>query len=96
MEIIDRKFEILAVNPVNGHFYTEQNSLLLCAKDRAVPAALKAYKAECIRIGTNQEHVQSIELLIGRVEQYQRKIESRIPDTVGGEIHRCLHGVEAT
>lgn len=96
MEVIDRKFQILAVNPVNGHCYTEQDSLLLCAKDRAVPAALKAYKAECIRIGANQEHVQSIELLIGRVEQYQREIESRIPDTVGAEIQRCLHGVEAT
>ncbi|MCX5828741.1 MAG: hypothetical protein NTV58_12200 [Deltaproteobacteria bacterium] len=96
MEIIDRKFEILAVNPVNGHFYTEQNSLLLCAKDRAVPAALEAYKAECIKIGANQEHIQSIELLIGRVEQYQRKIACRIPDTVGDEIQRCLHGVEAT
>jgi len=41
--IIDRKFKILAVNPVNGHTYTEADSLLLCAKDACTPAALVAY-----------------------------------------------------
>ena len=93
MEIIDRKFKINAVNPCNGNTYTEKDSLLLCAKDKAVPAALRAYKEECARLGANVEHLESIELLIGRVEKYQSEVESHIPDTVGKcEIARCING----
>jgi len=92
MENIDRKFRILAVNPVNGKIYTEADSLLLCAKDTAVPAALFAYKLECERIGANSEHIRSIELLYNRVKDYHSAIECRVPDTIGAEIPRCLAG----
>lgn len=87
---IDRKFELLAVNPVTGKIYTEDNAMVFCAKDKAVPAALKAYRTECERIGANPEHILSVSLLIERVEQYQLVIESRVPDTVGDEIRRCI------
>ncbi|EAZ97657.1 hypothetical protein [Marinobacter sp. ELB17] len=90
---IDRKFEIAAKNPVNGKTYTHKDSLLLCAKDRAVPAALRTYKEECVKLGSNPEHVESIDLLIARVEQYQKDIESKIPDTLGAELERCIGGV---
>lgn len=95
MEIIDRKFQLLAVNPVNGKIYTEANAMVFCAKDAALPAALKAYRQECLRIGANPEHVESVGLLIERVEQYQCEVQSRVPDTVGMEIEitRCLDGV---
>jgi hypothetical protein len=86
-EIIDRKFTFLAVNPVTLSFYSEHNALILCAKDKAVPAALFAYKLECERIGANPEHVRSI------VKDYQAAVECRVPDTVGDEIPRCLDGV---
>ena len=90
--IVDRKFKFLAVNPVNGHIYTEEDGLVLCAKDKAVPVALEAYQKECVRLGTNPEHVESISMLIQRVKEYQESIESGIPDTVGGEIARCING----
>lgn len=91
MEDIDRKFKILAVNSVNGKIYDESNSLLLCAKDAAVPAAIFAYKLECERIGANPEHVRSIELLYNRVKDFQvEQGGGRVPDTIGAEIPRCL------
>jgi hypothetical protein len=91
--VIDRKFIIAAVNPVNGKEYDETNSLLLCAKDAAVPVALRAYAAECERLGANPEHVQSIHLLLGRVEQFQANAGGgRVPDTIGEELPRCLRG----
>lgn len=93
MNVIDRKFRLLAVNPVTGKIYTEDNAMVFCAKDKAVPAALKAYREECIRYGANPEHLESIGLLIDRVELYQRVVESRVPDTVGDEIPRCIGGV---
>jgi hypothetical protein len=93
MEVIDRKFRILAVNPCNGHIYTEKNSLLLCAKDKAVVPALLCYLLECQKLNANKEHLESIQLLISRVRNYQEEVESRVPDTVGEcEIKRCIDG----
>lgn len=91
-DTIDRKFRILAINPVKGHVYTEKDSILLCAKDAAVPAALRAYRAQCIYLGANREHIESIELLIHRVMEFQLSVECRIPDTLGEEIKRCVEG----
>ena len=92
MRKIDRKFKILAINPVSRKIYDESNSLLLCAKDKAVPAALKAYQEECVRIGAAPEHIESVRLLLERVQLFQAENECRIPDTVGAEIPRCLQG----
>jgi len=89
---IDRKFIIAAQNPSNGKKYSQEDALLLCAKDKAVPAALRAYKSECERLGANPEHIESVGLLIGRVEDYQRDIECRVPDTIGSELDRCIDG----
>lgn len=92
-EVIDRKFIILAFNPVNGKVYDETNSLLLCAKDAAVPAALSTYREECERIGANPEHTHSVELLRQRVVAFQLNAGGgRVPDTIGAEIPRCIFG----
>jgi len=93
MTTIDRKFRILAFNPVNGKVYTEKNAILLCAKDSAVPAALRAYREAASMLGANGAHLNSVDLLIHRVDEYQRTIECRVPDTVGEEIPRCIDGV---
>ena len=93
MSVIDRKFQIQAVNPVNGKRYDETNSLLLCAKDAAVPAALNAYYSECVRIGANHEHQESVLFLLDRVIDFQKTAGGgRTPDTIGAEIPRCLNG----
>ena len=94
METIDRKFIILAVNPCNGKHYTEKNALLLCAHDKAVPVALKAYCEECERLGANPEHIQSISLLIERVKKFQEAMGGgKVPDTIGAcEVTRCIDG----
>ena len=72
---IDRKFIIAAQNPVNGKKYSQEDSLLLCAKDKAVPAALKAYQEKCIELKCGNAHIESVGLLIERVEQYQKDVE---------------------
>lgn len=90
MNTIDRKFKILAVNPVNGKIYTEEDSFLFCAKDAAVPAGLEAYRDKCVELGANAEHIESIELMLQRVLLRQKTTECRVPDTVGEEIPRCL------
>ena len=89
---IDRKFKILAVNPVSGKFYTENEGVFFCAKDLAFLEILPAYLEKCRELGSNPEHLESIELLTERVKVFQ-ETESKVPDTVGNEIDRCVNGV---
>ena len=92
--VIDRKFRILAVNPCKaGKVYTEAEGLFLCAHDLAVVPALLAYADSCKELGCSDEHLESIELLIGRVREYQKEY-SKVPDTDETcEIDRCLGGI---
>ena len=91
---IDRKFKIMAVNPCKQNkIYTEKDGVFFCAKDAALPATLEAYRAICMDIGCNSEHIESIDLLIGRVKVYQLKTK-KIPDTeTDCEIDRCIGGM---
>lgn len=90
---IDRKYQIRALNPCSGNTHDEYDSILFLAKDKAVPAMLRAYLSESEKLGANPAHIESIELLIGRVEQYQREVEAKIPDTdLPCEIRRCVDG----
>ena len=90
---IDRKYKIHAVNPCSRNTHDEHDSILFLAKDKAVPAMLRAYLTESDKLGANPAHLESIGLLIGRVEQYQREVEAKTPDTdLPCEIRRCVDG----
>lgn len=93
-DVIDRKFKILAVNPCKaGKVYTEHDGMFFTAKDAALPAALKAYREQCVELGCGNEHIESIDLLINRVDAYQRK-ERKVPDTeTDCELDRCIGGI---
>jgi len=91
--MIDRKFEFTAINPVNKKEYNQENAFVFCAKDEAVPAALDAYVDKCRELGANKEHIESVILLRHRVLLFQDEVERRVPDTLGAEIPRSLHGV---
>lgn len=93
--MIDRKFKFVAVNPCNSKVYTEDNALVLCAKDKAVPAALAAYQSECVRLGCGEEHLESMGLMMVRLAKFQADNADlcKIPDTnTVCEIDRCIGG----
>ena len=91
---IDWKYKITAINPCSKSTHDENDSILFLAKDKAVPAMLRAYLAECERLGTNPAHLEAVALMLGRVEVYQRDIEAKVPDTdLPCEIDRCVNGV---
>jgi hypothetical protein len=77
---IDKKFKILAVNPITGSVHTDETALLLCAKDKATPVALEAYLAECKRLGAGEPQLKSVALLIERVKAYQAENPTKIAD----------------
>ena len=82
------------MNPCNQHVYAEENAIVFCAKDAAVIAMLKEYKRACKTLGSNPEHIKSINLLTERVRDYQIHRGDRVADTVGDcEIDRCVGGI---
>lgn len=91
---IDWKYKINAINPCSKNTHDENDSILFLAKDKAVPAMLRAYYDECVRLQVNPAHLEAIALLALRVNAYQRDIESKVPDTdLPCEIDRCVNGV---
>lgn len=93
VEVIDRKFVFTGVNPCNGNIYTQDNAVLFCAHDQALPACLEAYYRECKRIKCDSSHLKSIKLLRQRVIKFQMEVKSKVPDTnTVCEINRCIKG----
>lgn len=96
MRKIDRKFIILAVNPVNGKIYTDADGFFVCAKDVSAPDAVTGLITGSIDACSNHEHIESLRLLRGRILQFQEDMGGgRTPDTIGDEIPRCIHGIGA-
>lgn len=92
--MIDRKYKILAINPVSGGIHTEEDAILFLAKDLALLPMLEAYVEECSLLGCEDTHIESLNLLIERVEAYQKTEPTKVPDTDRpGEINRCINGI---
>lgn len=55
--------------------------------DNAVPATLRAYRAECERIGCGTDHLASVDKMIARVEEWRAAYPERCetPDIDPGE-----------
>ncbi len=90
--VIDRKFELFAINPITGTILTEHNAVVFAAKDAALLKTLAAYLAECETIGCAPEHTESFRMLIERVVEFQQTVDCRVPDTVAAEVPRCIKG----
>ena len=92
---IDRKFCFSAYNATTGSRHDENDGLLLLAKDKAVPDTLRFYRKRCEELGSNREHLEAIDLLIGRVERFQKTnpVIAKVPDTTPDEAVRTVRGV---
>ena len=91
--MIDRKYKFLAVNPCSGNIHTEDDAVVFLAKDKALPYALEEYYRQCKRLQCDESHLESINLLMSRVDNYQANEGSQIPDTnTPCEIDRCIGG----
>lgn len=71
--LIDLASPFTAINPCNGHIYNEYNAVLFYVVDKAIIPALNAYRESCITLGSDSNHILSIELLIDRVKLFQVK-----------------------
>lgn len=86
MEKIDRKFIITAFHATKNTRYTEDDSILMLAKDDAVVPTLRFYLEECKRQGAGPAQIQAVKLLIWRVERWRAEnaIVCKVPDVDEG------------
>ena len=77
--IIDHRFKILAVNPINKKLYTEANTLVLPAGIFGTLDALDAYAEACIGVGAKENYLASVELLIHRAADFEHR--RSVPET---------------
>lgn len=93
---IDKKFRFLAVNPCKaGVIFTEEDGIVLLAKDNACIPTLEFYLEECERIGADEIQLEGVRMLIERVRFWRAKYpgKCKVPDTnecegkntIGGE-----------
>lgn len=70
---IDTESTFTAINPANGHIYNEYSGVVFYVIDKRLIPALNAYKEACLTLGSDSNHILSIELLIDRVKLFQVK-----------------------
>lgn len=93
---IDRKSIIRAIARKNDKLYTEANAVCFYAKDLALPAAIRAYREECLKLGSDDGQLRAVDLLYDRVLRYQAEHpeEVKVPDVdPGEEFERIVMGL---
>lgn len=89
---IDRKYIFTGYNPINGKVVTQDNAVVFCAKDIVLLRTLPDYIDKAIAAGADNNTIESIKLLMGRIAEFQEKVECKIPDIKGREVDRCIEG----
>lgn len=79
---LDRKFRIFAWNRsgTKKEPYTQADGMFFLARDPAFRSILPMYRDECARLGAGQGQLDSLDLLIGRVDKYAQDNSSKLPD----------------
>ncbi len=92
MLLIDRKYRVLSVSVATGNISDDKSGFFFSAADKAVLAALQEIKADRDRKWPVHAWAGDIESLMERVELFQLKQRSKIPDSEPFETGRCASG----
>ncbi|GAB6191127.1 hypothetical protein [Desulfocastanea catecholica] len=97
-QAIDRKFNFLAVNSTNGKMFTENEGVVLLAKDDLVPETLAFYLSQVrLFVGETSVEAKGVRLLIDRVNAWRDANVSKckLPDITGEKEIRAALGEAA-
>jgi hypothetical protein len=84
---LDGKFTGVIQRRRDGVLVPDDRWVGFMAYDNAFPATLRFYREECARIGADQEQLQAVDRLIGRVDAWRAAHPEliKIPDALPGE-----------
>lgn len=66
----------------------EDEYIVFLAKDNAVPAMLRFYRDECVRLGADLVQVSAVDRMIGRADAWRAAFPERckVPDAAGEKL----------
>ena len=68
--IIDKKFQVIAFNPISRKQYTEEDGVFFRAGDKALANSITAYVDACIALDADYAQVTSAKLLADRIRRF--------------------------
>lgn len=73
----------------DGEIVPPDEWILFRAKDNAVPSMLRNYLADCLMLGADQDHIDTIRDLIERVDAWRENNpdKCKVPDTDINTLH---------
>lgn len=77
---IDGKYTFLAVNKCTGNSFDQTEGVCFRVHDAALPSVLRAYIAECLRLGADEGQILGCRKLLERVIAWQNKNPVKVPD----------------
>lgn len=82
---LDAKFSGVIFKVKDGSIVTDDQYMVFLAKDEAFFNTLKFYRDECIRLGADQEQIQSVNRGIDRLMTWRKENRDRlkVPDAKG-------------
>lgn len=75
---LDTKYRFVAVSLEHGTEHSEEDAILLCAHDAALPYALQAYREESVRLGASARQLRGIDRLIEDVRLWQARHPEKV------------------
>ena len=75
---LDTKYRFVAVSVEHGTEHSEDDAILFCAHDAALPFALHAYREESVRLGASAKQIRGIDRLIEDVRLWQAQHPDKV------------------
>lgn len=85
---LDAKFSGVIFKVKNGSIVPDDEYMVFLAKDNAFPATLDFYRAHCITLGADQEHIAAVDRTIQRLKTWRAAnvLACKTPDAKGEKL----------
>lgn len=85
MEKFDAKFSGVIFKIKDGTIVPDDEYAVFLVKDTAFANVLPAYRAECVKLGADQEQIAAVDRMIQRANRWRQANPNRIkvPDAAG-------------
>lgn len=85
---LDAKFSGVIFKIKDGSIVTDDEYVVFLAKDTAFANILPAYRAECVRLGADQEQIAAVDRMVLRLKDWRKTYPDRlkVPDAKGEKL----------
>lgn len=88
MNKLDAKFSGVIFKIKDGTIVSDDEYVVFLAKDTAFANTLPAYRAECVKLGADQEQIAAVDRMALRLKDWRKAYPDRlkVPDAKGEKL----------